>query len=273
MKACLMVGEDMAENKNVFHTSVNKKCEQSRVPWCTFSGYSTVSSCDTKVISSQIKIDIPISLLYPNAYDAYTTKKTQLISVFAKFSENREMIYPDNVLAICDDQQIFYVPLENELPTLGNASVHIEPTQAEVDGYTLCDYKFFAASAHARPSFVDVNPGIAHFRVDHAENLNTPFLHLDGCGTSHWWTELSNDCLYQKQYATLNWFGHTIIDNPNLRVILSRFPTGGYDVPYGFICSKCLERMNNGMTVAESMIGITSYGSDVSMFGDPTFHY
>ena len=281
IKACLMVGEDMSENLNVFVTSIDRKCHQSIVPWCTHYAYSTVTSCPAQVVLSLIKVNIPTSLLYPNFNDSYETKRSQLISVFNKFSSNRNKDYTNDVLAFCDDSKSIRVVdiLENELPTIGDTDITINPSQDTIDASVDGEYALFVAAGHANPLGVVVTPNSPHMAavdITHIKNINCPLIILYGCGTNYWWTDVEDDCLYQLPSNRLEWFGHTIFDNSNIRAMVTGFPIGGYKEKYppgtGFVINS-LKKMSEGKTIAESMTDMWSYGSNDTLFGDPTFHY
>ena len=276
LKACLMVGEDMAGDDDVFHNSSGMKCGQAIVPWCTLSEIHFSPACDRKVVLSIIRVDVPISLLYPNSGDSYRTKKTELVSAFIKFSENRDKVYTNNVLAFCDDSESIDVldKLEDKLPIMGNTNITVNPTQSGVDDSMLENYKFFGAFGHGSPYTVAVTPSESYFNVPRAEIVKTPMLMVHGCSTECWQTSINNDCLYQK--SSSNRFGHSIFDNPNLRIVVAGFPVMNYSDIYspgfGFVIN-AMGKMALGLTVAESMKGMWSYGSNDTLFGDPTFHY
>jgi len=286
LKACMMVGEDMGKDLNIFTTSCNKKCDQSIVAWCTIGGtdaYEISPTCATQTVTSRLIISVPISLMYPNSDDLFVTKKAQILSAFNKFSNDRNIEYTDDILAFCDDSESIDVLeiLENELPTIGDPEIIAKPYQSTVDDALSGNYKMVSALGHAVPSSIRVSSGahLAYFTArTHAENVNTPFLLLFGCGVHGWFTGIDDICAYYPPIRTHNnWFGHTIFDNPNLRVIIAGFPTGAY-ARYGrdatgFLCSRCLAKMNDGVTIAEAMQNIWSHDSNETLFGDPTFHY
>lgn len=277
LKACMMVGEDMAEELNIFPTSINRKCSQAMPFWQSY-GASFSTSCSEKVVATRNIIRVAVSLVYPNHDDSYNAKRSQIVGVLNKFSTNRSGGYGNNTISFYDTDFDFGEILKNEVGAIGDAIVIGNATQSEVDEILATRYKFVFAGGHGSPSTIAVNPHVAIFRAgQHGSRVNTPLLVVQGCSTAGWYTVLDDACLFQPPTGSTPWFGHTIFENGSMRAIIGGFPIGGYatDVASatGFICSECLYRMSSGITIAEAMLGITIYGSYTTLFGDPTFHY
>ena len=272
LKACMMIGEDMAEEKNVFHTSNSRKCQQALPFWQSY-GASFSLTCGSKVVIAQNLVRVVISLMYPNRNDSYDIKKNQIISALQKFSNNRRKVYATDTVSFYDMYfEEFGSILTDEVGAIGNAVVVGNPTQSEVDAILSSEYKFVFSGGHGLPGVVVVNPRVAQFVAGvHGKQIKTPFLMVYGCGTSGWYTNIDDDCLYQPPSNRADWFGHTIFDNESIRAVIGGFPIGKHGLE--FICSECLRKMSTGETIAEAMRGMNTYGSNSTLFGDPTFHY
>ena len=275
LKACMMVGEDTAEEKNVFHTSIDRKCQQA-LPFWQSHGAGLSPICSSKATAQANIIRVPTSLLYPNFNDPYNTKRAQIIKAMNKFSVNRQRSYTNSVLAFYDgafyDTDEFGDIFRDKLPIIGDTTQIGDPEQNIVDDCVSGEYKLVIAAGHARPDIIYV--GRSAFTCSkHGKNVNTPLLVLHGCTTDGWYTEIDDDCLYQPPSNRLDWFGHGIFDNGSIRVIIAGFPIGRYGKDIEFVGSWGIQKMSTGKTIAEAMIGIVSQGSDCTLFGDPTFHY
>ena len=86
IKACLMVGEDLDTASSGQYLNMKKP---STIPWATLGGNKSYETKNQHIISKTYTIDIFISLLYPNQYLPYETKKTQIINTFNTFSNQR----------------------------------------------------------------------------------------------------------------------------------------------------------------------------------------
>lgn len=270
LKANMMVGEDMAQNNNVFHASVNKKCDQSTVFWQAYGGVFT-SACANKIISSNTTIRVPTSLMYPNSNDPYATKANELITAFNKFSTNRGKQYNGKIVSLYSGLQDFGDTLTNQTEFLGDTIVVESPPQSMIDDTLTDEYKLFIAAGHGTPKDVYVTSSLRFNGPVHGAVINSPMVVLFGCNVEGWFTLLDDDCLYQPPLNYGAWFGHCVFDNPNLRVAVCGFPISNQVAE--FIGGGCLSRMAMGKTVAESMRGIKTCGSHTTLFGDPTFHY
>jgi len=271
LKACLMVGEDMAQNNNVFHTSIYKKCQQAIVFWQSYGGNIT-TSCANKVIVATNTVRVPTSLMYPNSNDPYSVKSSNIIAAFNKFSTDRRKTHINKVISFYDTYFDFRDILTTETSKVGDAEVIGCPSQAVVDSMLTGEFKLVVAAGHGSPGTVAVTPSVTRFRAStHGKTTKTPMLIVYGCSTAGWYTNIENDCLYQPPSNRAAWHGHCIFDNPSIRVVIGGFPIGrdGNE----FIAAACLSKMATGKTVAEAMRGISVYGSNTTLHGDPTFHY
>lgn len=278
LKACMMVGEDIAEENNVFHVSMNRMCQQALPFWQSLGGKLS-PICPPKITLSENIVRVPISLIYPNFNDSYGVKSEQIITAMNKFSRDRGKVYSNNIIAFYDTQfhevDDFGLIFEDELHHLGDDVREGDAPQSTVDLVTIGEYKLVIAAGHGRPDTVYVS-GAAYSvftYTTHGKNVKTPFLLVYGCSTSGWYTEINNDCLYQPPSNRQGWFGHGIFDNPEIRVILAGFPIGSYGENVEFVGSGRLSIMATGITIAEAMRGMASFGSNCTLFGDPTFHY
>jgi len=278
LKACMMVGEDIAEENNVFHTADSRMCQQALPFWQSHGG-TLSESCPHKVTVSKNTIRIPTSLIYPNFNDPYNTKKRQIIAAMGKFSRNRGRVYNNDVIAFYDTQfydadefgQIF----RDELHYIGDDILEGDPQQSVVNAAVNEEHKLVIAAGHGRPDIVHVT-GTAYSVFTHqvhGQNVKTPFLLVSGCNAHGWYTEIEDNCLYQPPSNRRGWFGHTIFDNPMIQVVLAGFPIGKHGENIEFVGSGGLYKMSAGKTIAEAMRGIISEGSNCTLFGDPTFHY
>jgi len=278
LKACLMIGEDMSIDHCLIVSSACKQCLLSVQGWTTYKNiYEISSTCDIKTVAWDYIIDIPISLIYPSTSDSYNDKKSDIISVLNKFSINRQKTYNNNVCALFDElalEDIYHYReiFEGELPYIGDTTIIGNPEQNEVNALSERKLKLLIVAGHALSNKIVPEPGI--FWKSTLDSINVPLFIPDGCFVNGWFSNVLNDCLYSMPYND-NFFGHSIFDNPDLRVITCSI--GQYEKPWesaaGFVGSGGLQRMATGMTIAEAMIGIIDSSSHCLMFGDPTFHY
>ena len=283
LKACLMVGEDIGVEHNYIVTSDSHHCVPAIQGWSSVDGWYVLSTtCDIQMVAYEFVVDISIALLFPCHNDAYETKKEQLISVFNKFSTGRDRIYDveaGEAYALFDEKNLghngdYRSVFEGEVPYIGDATIVGNPQQSVVDSIRDKSLNYLVILGHAFSNVVHPNPGVFKKTVD-LDKIDCPYVNIEGCYTDGWWSDVPPSCAYTMPSRS-DFFGHSVFENPNLRAYMGG-SIGWYATSStpdrGYLAEGGLRRMASGMTIAESMIGVTASNSRCIIFGDPTFHY
>ncbi len=298
LKGCVMVGEDI-------DTAVKAEAwgqeAPSIIPWATNDDYTMIRVPEEMVITDDIdktsetlkgwkvvgglkRVDVAISLLYPPHNLDYQTRAQLISSVFEKFSENRNKIYPKKTVIFVDPAIWKELP-QTLLDLLDGHSetYHKEPPiQEEIEGTLNGEYMLYVVEGHGRPDEVETSPppNRSDFYAKYLSSLNTPLFLAGGCYTEGWWT---NDyscsdywCNGQLDYSiNENWFGAKIFTNPYLRVeVLSDPFQGGAESPQRNFIGMAISDLMQNKTLAESLKGDLLWNIDSTIiYGDLTFHY
>jgi hypothetical protein len=147
-----------------------------------------------------------------------------------------------------------------------------DPTDEELQQSLSQSYIIYMVHGHSTPAGTDVSSRnhTGWFSADNLDRLQTSMFCADGCYTSGWWSNQSdNDKLDPSCDAT--WYGSKIFTSPYIKVMaLGLLSQNGFRTPVNFI-ENALPKLLSGKTLAESMIGDCSIG-DTIIVGDPTFH-
>ena len=267
LKACIMVGEDI---DTALSGDSNYLEEPSTIPWYTIGGKNSYEISKQGIICKPYKIDVCVSLLYPTHVLDYNTKKTQIITVFEKFS-NKHKEYLTN--AIVFESSDINNKSKNLYKTIKNYTdlVYIEdPSQKEFYETFEKNYSMYFVHGHSNPlgTFINGYEKI-WFSVENLIDVKTPFFGADGCYVSGWISDEKDNnkldfCVHDY------WFGSKIFSSKNLQVmVLGLLSQNGYPYSVSFI-ENVIPDLSKGKTLAESMIGKTIVGN-INIFGDPTF--
>jgi len=275
IKACIMVGEDT-------DTAISGDMDHiegpSTVPWYTTGGEEAYEISGRGVLQTSNNMDICISLIYPTNDLDYATKKSQIISVFNKFSVQRHVYYTEDILVFIDSKlaegnnRLIYQTMEE----YGSLYYKEDPTQTEVQNSLKQSYSMYFTEGHSNPSLTALDPkGDTEFRASYLDQLNIPFYGATGCYVGGWWSDFpaNNRLDPSVSKRKLPHYGSMIFTAPQLRVMVLGFLTqSGYSYPVSFI-ENAIPNLTDGKTLADSMIGHIYSGDSQTVVGDPTFHY
>jgi len=279
IKACIMVGED---TDTALSADMDYMELPSIVPWCTTGGESSYTMDETGIKYETYQLDICISLIYPTSDQDYQTKKSQIISVFNKFS-HRHVYYNEDILVFIDSKMAqsnnnktrhIYQSMGN----YGNLYYKEDPTESELLSSLGGSYSMYYVDGHANPSGTNVNqqpPIGAAFQAYYLDQLDTPFFGASGCYVGGWWSNFTNN---NRLDPSISWqrlphYSSMIFTAPVLRVmVLGDIASSGWSYPTSFV-EHAIPDLTSGKTLAESMIGYIYFADDQTVVGDPTFHY
>jgi hypothetical protein len=274
-----MVGEDT----NTALSSDTDYIEgPSTVPWDTTGGESSYTMCETGIICEPHQMDICISLIYPTSDHDYQTKKSQIISVFNKFS-HRHVYYNEDILVFIDSESAQVNNnrtrhIYQSMDDYGNLYYKEDPTESELMSSLEGSYSMYYVDGHSDPSFTSVNqqpPIGAAFEAYYLDQLNTPFFGASGCYVNGWFSNFTDN---NRLDPSISWqklphYSSMIFTAPILRVmVLGELASSGCSYPTSFI-EHAIQNLTSGKTLAESIIGHIYFGDYQTVVGDPTFHY
>ncbi len=275
IKACIMVGED---TDTALSSDTDYMEGPSTVPWYTTGGESSYEMGEHGIIGATHQMAICISLIYPTSDLDYQIKKSQIISVFNKFSVHRHIYYMGDILVFIDSRvandksRHIYQSMDD----YGNLYYKEDPTNSELQSSLEESYSMYHVFGHSDPSGTSVNAyGGATFEAFYLDQLDTPFFGASGCYVEGWWSDfLDNNRLdpsITKLFAPH--YSSRIFTSPQLRVmVLGALCQHGYSYPVSFI-EHAIPDLTGGKTLADSMIGHIYCGDWQTVVGDPTFHY
>ena len=285
LKSCIMVGEDI-------HTALAgdiSNCESpSTVPWSTLGGedayeidYHFHPGPDTtQIAGKEGRMDIAVSLIYPTHQLDYQTKSSQIVSVFQKFSKDRDILYPKDI-AVFISSEIAGISAREVYQTLNNyGNLYYKEDAARQKVIESLDksYKMYNVSGHSTPEFTVIRPD-ASFYSDDINRLDAPLFTAHGCYTKGWHSSgIDTDNGILDFSIDRSWYGSKIFENPHLRVMALGMPS--YWTASGSIISKrnfiinAMPGLGEGKTLAESIIKQEYENlNNIVIYGDPTFHY
>ena len=267
VKAAIMIGEDIDTALSGDSDYMEKP---STIPWYTTGGVDAYEVSEQGIVSKLYKMDICISLLYPTSTLDYQTKKTQIVTAFAKFATQRQKKYDKDILAFESSTLNKYSKdIYQNLDKYGYLLYNEDPTELTIQESLENSYSMYYVHGHSNPSGTKLN---GWFSAENVDKINTPFFAADGCYVSGWWSkQLDNDILDQSIDGS--WYGSKIFTSSNVKVmVLGLLSQNGFSHPVSFI-ENATPGLLDGETLAESMIGHTYVGDNVLVYGDPTFHY
>ena len=257
VKACILVGEDIDTPLGGVY---NDFVKPSVVPWSTIGGIESYDLYNNMVTSRVYKMEICISLIYPIFDTKYVDKKNQIISVFNRFTFNRNIKYDNKTLVFeSSDMNVNSKKTYESLINYTVLNYFEDPDENSIRESFTKSYSMYVVHGHSSPEGTYINSiNSQFFEAIYLRNINTPIFAADGCYTNGW--KLNNDSNYKSQ----------LFNNDNLRVMFLGLLTQNNCFQMDFI-KNTIPELYNGATVAESMIGDTWFG-DVVLYGDPTFH-
>lgn len=277
VKACIMVGED-TDTALCGDTDFNEA--PSTVPWYTTGGEDSYTIGKYGVMQGPQQMDICVSLIYPTSDLDYQTKKSQIISVFNKFSIHRHVYYTKDILVFIDAEM---AQLNNNkaryiyqsMDDYGNLYYKEDPTKSEVMSSLEGSYSMYFAGGHSTPSGTDVNStGCSPVLASYLDELDAPFFGTSGCYVDGWWSAFPDNNRLDPSITKEGGphFGAMIFTAPQLHVLLLGFLSQSSYLYHSFI-EQAVPDLTSGATLADSMIGHTYSGDDQTVVGDPTFCY
>jgi len=262
IKACLMVGEDLNTASSGQYMNMEKP---SIMPWATLGGNKSYETKNQHIISKTYTIDIFISLLYPNQYLSYETKKTQIINTFNTFSNQRKHTDKSSISILesrsKDTQSTdFYKTMFNQ-----STVQHMEnPSKIKLAISTQKTHTMYFVRGHSNPSETILNEQEnTRFTSKHLKSLNTPLFAADGCYVNGYWINQNNT----NQKSS---YGNIVCENQNIHIMI-----------LGLISQKekstqqtqnTINDILSGKTITSTFLNSTTMG-DLVFYGDPTFHY
>lgn len=278
IKACVMIGED---TNTALAGDTDYMELPSSVPWYTTGGESSYTMCETGIIGENHHMNICVSLIYPTSDQDYQTKKSQIISVFNKFSTHRHVYYNGDIRVFIDSEgaqshnnkkREIYQSIDD----YGNLYYMEDPTKSELMSSLERSYSMYYVDGHSDPSGTSVNThGGAGFEAYYLDQLDTPFFGASGCYVDGWWSDFPDNNRLDPSITRngIPHYGSMIFTAPVLRaMVLGELAQNGYSYPISFI-EYAIQNLTSGKTLAESMIGHIYGGDDQTVVGDPTFHY
>lgn len=257
--ATLIIGED---TPMALRSETGGQEAPSLIPYYTKGLEDGYTIWNTGVIIQHwVPMDIPTFMVLPSHNDTYVTKKNQIINTLLKFASKRSFgEYGDRVLVMQDTADDFPSMDINTIRPIGDVIYYPDPSSTEVNSSLDGKYKSIVVGGHANPQYA--MPGAAFRNTTHAANVDTPFLFILGCFTEGWYCKPCTAGVIDKPYGS--WFGHSIIDNPDLCLYISGWMYFFEDVGID---------LSQGKSIAEALKGKTVTGDAYTLFGDPTFHY
>ena len=278
IKACIMIGED---TNTALSADTDYMELPSTVPWYTTGGESSYTMDETGIKYKTYQMDICISLIYPTSDQDYTTKKSQIISVFNKFS-HRHVYYNEDILVFIDSKMAQgdnnkTRHIYQSMGDFGNLYYKEDPTESELLSSLAKSYSMYYVGGHSDPSGTNVNqpPDAAAFEAYYLDQLDTPFFGASGCYVGGWYSDFPYNNRLDPSITRdgIPHYGSMIFTAPVLRVmVLGELAQYGYSYPVSFI-EHAVKNLTSGKTLAESMIGYIYFADDQTVVGDPTFHY
>ena len=270
IKACIMVGEDFDTALSGDYGYMEKP---STVPWFTTGGESGYGVSEQRVVCQPYVMDICISLIYPTHDLYYQTKKSQILSVFDKFCEQRGGYYFDDVLVFESSAVDTYSKeVYHKMGTYGTLFYGEDPNDGELSASLDRSYSMYYVHGHSNPSGTDLNTGEGGwFSAALIDEVKTPFFGADGCYVGGWWSDQLDNNMLDPSIDCL-WYGSTIFTSTHVQVMaLGLLSQNGFSYPVSFI-ENVVPGLAEGETLAESMI-LHTYLGETIIVGDPTFHY
>ncbi len=267
IKACLMVGEDI----NTALSGDTDNMEQpSTIPWATTGGETSYEISPQGIICKPYKIDICISLIYPTSEQDYSTKKQNIITAFNKFTNNRKILY-NNQITILESSDINQntKQIYQQLTNLGNINYKEDILNNELKETLTKPNSLYIVHGHSNPSGTNLNKQEkTWFSANQIDNLNSPVFLADGCYVAGWWSNQIDNNQLDKS-INKNWYGEKIFTSKNVKLlVLGPISQNGYNQPVSFV-ENALPDFLNGNTISESIIGKT-YVGNIILTGDPT---
>lgn len=272
--AVLIIGED---TKTGLHTDDSYREAPSIALWSALNvpfvppptenetevPQESITQIDDVVFGSWNKPQVCVSLLYPTFTYDYNTKASQIVSALYKFSSGRERDYGDNIHFFIDDDFIISQFVEN-FNALGSVDYTLT-TDADASFLYGKELKFVGSFGHGTPAWAN------GFTVSDLNHISVPLLAVGGCYTGGWpTTNATGNNLFDPP-AVSGWFGEQVLLHPDLRAVVSGFPTqeGVNFMWYGW------KGLAEGKTLAEAWLETNNkvYIDDQIIYGDPTFHY
>ncbi len=281
IKAAIMIGEDINTPPLVDRYSIETP---SITPWASLEPYELSNGC-VVISGDRRKIDVVISLLYPPHNLDYTERKSQIINVLKKFSQNRNQIYPKEFLAFISHPLAENAPdIVEDLQSLdkyGKLWYKESPTAEDLQSSLNTKYGIYTAVGHANPSHIVFKPqhnnfeGV-YFKYSDLQNIHAPLFLGQGCNVAGWycWPDCSNN--QKLDYSSDDkWFGAKIFTNPDLRALVLGSPSQVCRGETNFdFFGQALPDLMKGKTLAESLSGkYLCFPDDDVIYGDPTFHF
>ncbi|MDH7506909.1 MAG: hypothetical protein QHH15_03875 [Candidatus Thermoplasmatota archaeon] len=269
LKACIMVGEDIS---TALSGDSNYMETPSTVPWYTIGGKKSYETSKEAIVCKPYKIDVCVTLLYPAHVLSYSTKKSQIITVFEKFSNRNKEPLTNAIVFESSEINSNSKALYKNINNYTNLFYKENPTQKELIESLEKNYSMYYIHGHSNPSGTIINDyEKIWFSAENLKELKTPFFAADGCYSSGWWSDQKDN---NKLDFSVNdfWYGSKIFNSKNIQVmVLGLLSQNGYTYNVSFI-ENIIPDLAKGKTLAESMIGKTIVGN-VNIFGDPTFSF
>lgn len=271
LKACMMVGEDIATALGGYHDSMVKP---STIPWITLGGNASYDLSSQGIICKLHTVDICVSLLYPTSTLDYATKKTQLLDVFYRFSlqRNHTIHAPITVLESSDINRYSQQTYQS-LSEMSTLWYQEDPTIEEVQQTILQSHSGYFLHGHSNPSGTTINASSGlWFSSELANQIQTPLIGIDGCYVNGWWSADTPSEGTVTPSCDLPWYGSAVFSNTHLHVMaLGLLSQQGGSSSVSFT-EHVLPDLFEGKTLAEAMIG-DSFLTETIIVGDPTFHF
>jgi hypothetical protein len=223
--------------------------------------FKSYNLSDDLVVSSLYEIKICISLIYPTFDKKYEEKKNQIISVFNKFSQNKNIKY-DNKTVIFESSNINKKSKATYQLLADYADLNYiqDPIENLIKESYKESYLMYIVHGHSSPAGTYVNSNNTFiFEAINLKSINAQIFAADGCYTNGW--QLNDDSNYKNQLFNSN----------NLQVMFLGLLTQNSKYFHTNFIENTMPEILEGLTVAEAMIGDFSLG-DVVLYGDPTFH-
>jgi len=279
VKACIMVGED---TDTALAGDTDHEENPSTVPWYTTGGEDSYTMSEDGIIQGPQMMDICVSLIYPTSDLDYQTKKSQIISVFNKFSVHRHVYYTEDILVFIDAEMAQQNNnkarhIYQSMGDYGNLYYKEDPARSEVMNSLEGSYSMYFAGGHSTPSGTDVNStGCSGIVASYLEELDTPFFGTSGCYVNGWWSDFPDNNRLDPSISIEEGsphFGAMIFTAPQLHVLLLGFLSQSPSYYCHSFIENAIPDLTSGETLADSMIGHTYPGDDQTVVGDPTFYY
>ena len=271
LKACMMVGEDIATALGGYHESMVKP---SSIPWITLGGNASYNLSPQGIICKLHIVDICVSLLYPTSTLEYAIKKTQLLEVFSRFSRQRNhTIHAPITVLESSDINRYSQQTYQSLSEMSTLWYQEDPTAEEVQQTRLQSHSGYFLHGHSNPSGTTVNASSGlWFSSELANQIETPLMGIDGCYVNGWWSTDTPSEGTATPSCDLPWYGSVVFSNTHLQVMaLGLLSQQGGSSSVSFI-ENALPDLLEGKTLAEAMIG-DPFLTETIIVGDPTFHF